>query len=185
MNLSTNTSAEIITEIITRKYRSQKSALWSPLKILPTVGLDSAIYIRCLISQRGQPSGRPHAVRSMVTVKHDQTLLRQLPDPGPQFSVRNIHSTPDMCPAVGTCIPHIHQKQPLSLIQVFIQLCSAYQIPHTHPPVRLSYYILCRQAAVGQSAKKECAFAPSAHPCGALFCFIGAISYETKKGRLP
>ena len=173
MNLSTNTSAEIITEIITRKYRSQKSALWSPLKILPTVGLDSAIYIRCLISQRGQPSGRPHAVRSMVTVKARSDSPAAAPRSWPAVLRTEYSQHPGYVPCGRHVIPHIHQKQPLSLD------------PGIHPAVlrlsdpiriRLSVFLTISYAdrlRLDNPRKKECAFAPSAHPCGALFCFIG------------
>ena len=147
MDLSTNTSVEITTQ----KRQSRKSRFHSPIQIPSAIGLDPAVHIRCLIAQGGQPPRGPHAVRSMIAVQHDQAVLRQLSDPASQFPGRNIHGSPDMCPAVRVGIPHIYQKHIASLIQVFIQLCPTDQIPHKHPPVFISYFILCRQAPVGQS----------------------------------
>lgn len=67
------------------------------------------------------------------------------------FKIFDFDGSPDMCPAVRAGIPHIYQKHIAPLIQVFIQLCPADQIPHKHPPVFISYFILCRQAPIGQS----------------------------------
>ena len=80
----------------------------------PTVGLDSAIYIRCLISQRGQPSGHlPYSV-------HGNSKARSRLSCGSSRSWRSSPYGIFTAPRICACGRHVHpasQKQPLSLIR--------------------------------------------------------------------